>query len=89
MTTRKILSCFTSIAVLFSVLCFLPAKITNNMTAKAAVNALWPVPEIYQSITTHFDSRRNTVNPENSNYHNAMDIAAPEGTDIYAVFGNL
>ena len=86
MTTRKILSCFTSIAVLFSVLCFLPAKITNNMTAKAAVNALWPVPEIYQSITTHFDSRRNTVNPENSNYHNAMDIAAPEGTDIYAVY---
>ena len=73
------------IAFIIATVIITPESIKTN----AAVSALWPVPWEYHTITTHFNPKRNTVNPENSEYHNAMDISAPAGTNIYAVYDGI
>ncbi|MDE6775029.1 MAG: peptidoglycan DD-metalloendopeptidase family protein [Ruminococcus sp.] len=57
-----------------------PAARMNIPSAAAAVEALWPVEEEYQEITTYFDPNRNIFNSG----HNAIDIPAGYGTNIYA-----
>jgi len=47
--------------------------------------AIWPVPADYRNITTYFSPERNTS--DYSGYHNAIDIEADTGVDIYAVRG--
>ena len=47
--------------------------------ANAAVEALWPLPKQYTYISSDFYAQRG------SSTHKAIDIPAPEGTDIYAV----
>lgn len=58
-----------------------PAHIT--LSASAAVEALWPLETEYQEITTRFDPNRNISNSG----HNAVDIPAGYGTNIYASLG--
>ncbi|MBQ9807739.1 MAG: peptidoglycan DD-metalloendopeptidase family protein [Ruminococcus sp.] len=50
----------------------------------SATDALWPTEKEYQNITTYFDPNRNIA--DSSAYHNAVDIEAAGGTNIYAVY---
>lgn len=56
---------------------------TGKASTYAYDTALWPVDNIYQDITTYFDSSRNNGN---SSAHNAIDIPADYGANIYAVY---
>lgn len=78
-TSKRTLSLLISLVMLIT-LFQIP-----SYRANAAVSALWPLPSNFKTITTHFDSRRN-VGQENTSYHNAMDISATSGTNIYAVY---
>ena len=54
-------------------------------SAHAAVYAVWPTDPKYKNITTYFNPQRN-VN-DVSGYHNAIDIEAAGGSNIYAAYG--
>lgn len=58
----------------------------SSISANAYDNALWPVDESYQNITTYFDSSRNYGN---SSAHNAIDIPADYGAEIYATYDGV
>lgn len=62
-----------------AVICTAPASLLNSF---AAVNAVWPTQPEFTIITTPFDPMRNVNNV--SGYHNAIDIQADYGTNIYA-----
>lgn len=49
------------------------------LQANAAVAALWPLPKQYTTISSNYYAQRG------NSIHKAIDIPAPEGTDIYAV----
>ena len=51
-------------------------------SAYAAVYAVWPTDPKYKNITTYFNPQRN-VN-DVSGYHNAIDIEAAGGSNMYA-----
>lgn len=53
------------------------------MSASAEGTAMWPLDNKYQTITTPFDPNRN--NGDVSGIHNAIDIPADYGSNIYAV----
>lgn len=54
------------------------------ITAKAAVSGVWPVEPKFKTITTYFDPNRNVSDA--SGYHNAIDIQADGGSNIYAAY---
>ncbi|MCR5600604.1 MAG: peptidoglycan DD-metalloendopeptidase family protein [Ruminococcus sp.] len=70
-----------SIAFIFTVQLYIP----SNIDAHAAVYAVWPAEPKYKNITTYFDPARNSN--DNSGYHNAIDIEAAGGSNIYAACG--
>ncbi|MBQ6181989.1 MAG: peptidoglycan DD-metalloendopeptidase family protein [Ruminococcus sp.] len=49
-----------------------------------ATDALWPTESQYHNITTNFEPARNIS--DSSQYHNAIDIEANGGSNIYAVY---
>ncbi|MCM1131940.1 MAG: peptidoglycan DD-metalloendopeptidase family protein [Ruminococcus flavefaciens] len=55
---------------------------TAGLSACASNNALWPLDDIYTDISTYFDESRNYGN---SSAHNAIDLPADYGANIYAV----
>lgn len=55
--------------------------------AHAAVFAVWPAEARFKTITTYFDPARN--NSEYASGHNAIDIAADGGSNIYAVYDGI
>lgn len=59
------------------------AHIDFSFRADAATSAVWPVDKKYQNITTYFNVLRNEYDV--SGYHNAIDIEADGGANIYAV----
>lgn len=72
---------FKKSAIALSVLALSAVGIPST-TASAYGSALWPVDSVYQEITTYFDESRNYGN---SSAHNAIDIPADYGSNIYAV----
>ncbi|SHM71514.1 peptidoglycan DD-metalloendopeptidase family protein [Ruminococcus flavefaciens] len=77
---RKAAAFLLSIAVIFTVSVCVPA-----LKAKAAVYAVWPTEAKYKNITTYFDPARNTY--DSTEHHNAIDIEAAGGSNIYAAYG--
>lgn len=74
----------TSAAVIVSLLTSaLMPLVGTIMSASADGTAMWPLDNEYKSITTPFDPNRN--NGDVSGIHNAIDIPAPYGSNIYAV----
>ena len=55
--------------------------------AHAAVFAVWPAEARFTTITTYFDPARN--NSDAPSGHNAIDIAADGGSNIYAVYDGV
>ncbi|MBR6070007.1 MAG: peptidoglycan DD-metalloendopeptidase family protein [Ruminococcus sp.] len=56
----------------------------RTSSAEGAVSAVWPVDKSYQKITTYFDPLRNESDA--SGYHNAIDIEAAYGTNVFAAY---
>ena len=78
---RRAAAFLLSIAVIFTIqMWFVP-----TLNAKAAVYGVWPTEPKYKNITTYFDPARNTY--DNSAHHNAVDIEAAGGSNIYAAYG--
>lgn len=71
----------SAVGLLSAVLLALPVCNTAGISAEAYGSALWPVDSVYQEITTYFDESRNYGN---SSAHNAIDIPADYGANIYA-----
>ena len=72
---------FSLIASSSTIINYVSPKSDNIIIASAAsIQALWPVPEEYQYISSNFYANRG-----NGKTHRAIDIPADEGTDIYAV----
>lgn len=68
------------ISSIILVLVFVIAIAPAELSAKAAVRALWPLSPDFTTVTTYFDESRNY-----SSYgHNAIDIPADYYSDIYA-----
>lgn len=76
---RKLIAAVCTVCIGFSSLAFVPEI---GFSANAAVEALWPVDSYYSEITTYFDPNRNNGNLYSG--HNAIDIAADYGANIYA-----
>lgn len=57
----------------------------SGINARAAVSCLWPLDSSYQRITCFFDPNRNN----GGSGHNAIDIEADAGANIYAVYGGV
>ncbi len=72
----------SAVGLLSAVLLVLPVCNTAGVSAEAYGSALWPLDSVYQDITTYFDESRNYGN---SSAHNAIDIPADHGANIYAV----
>lgn len=70
----------TSMAVIFTISSYFP--LSNDVNA--AVYGVWPTESKYKTITTYFDPARNSS--EYASGHNAIDIPAPAGSNIYAVY---
>lgn len=77
---KKAAAVILSLAMLFVIPINLPAQ----QSAHAAVSAVWPVDTQYQNITTYFNELRNVYDV--SGYHNAVDIEANYGANIYAAY---
>lgn len=77
---RRAAAVLLSITMIFTVSMFVP-----TLNAKAAVYAVWPTEAKYKNITTYFDPARNTY--DTSDHHNAIDIEAAGGSNIYAAYG--
>lgn len=77
---RKAAAIFTSIAVIFTISSYFPSVEDVN----AAVYGVWPAESKYKTITTYFDPARNSS--EYASGHNAIDIAAAGGSNIYAAY---
>lgn len=60
------------------------ARRTSYAEDATEVSAVWPVDTSFQSITTYFDPMRNESDA--SGYHNAIDIEAEYGANIYAAY---
>lgn len=60
----------------------IPLGINGGISANAAVSALWPLDSEFSEVTTFFDPNRNTSNVNAG--HNAVDIPADAGSNIYA-----
>lgn len=71
----------SSVVLLSALVLVLPVCNMAGVSAEAYGTALWPLDESYQDITTYFDSSRNYGN---SSAHNAIDIPADYGSNIYA-----
>lgn len=69
-----------SVSLLSAFLLALP--VCTVVSAEAYGSAIWPLDSSYTDITTYFDESRNYGN---SSAHNAVDIPADYGTNIYAV----
>lgn len=78
---KKAAAILMVLAVLFTV----PICTPIGKKAYAAVYAVWPTEPKYKNITTYFNPQRN-VN-DVSGYHNAIDIEAAGGSNIYAAYG--
>jgi len=77
---RKAGAFLLSITMIFTIAMCVPA-----LDAKAAVYAVWPTEAKYKNITTYFDPARNTY--DSTEHHNAIDIEAAGGSNIYAAYG--
>ena len=77
---RRVAAFLLSIALIFTISICVP-----TLNAKAAVYAVWPTEAKYKNITTYFDPARNTY--DTSDHHNAIDIEAAGGSNIYAAYG--
>lgn len=73
----------SAVGLLSAVLLALPVFNIAGVSAEAYGSALWPLDSIYQNITTYFDESRNYGN---SSAHNAIDIPADYGANIYAAY---
>ena len=74
-----------AVIVSFAMIFVMQLNVPFSLKASAAVEAIWPMDPEYKTITTYFSEYRNTVNPESSEYHNAIDISGQTGLNIYAV----
>ena len=77
MNTNRLLSCLTSIAILFSMMCYFPFKMTSIITANAESTLLYPLPEGSFTLTCSYSSG-----------HRAVDwgtYGRKTGVPIYAV----
>lgn len=76
---------FKSAAALL--MCFFMAGMSffSGIDARAAVSCVWPLDSSYQRITCYFDPNRNN----GGTGHNAIDIEADAGANIYAVYGGV
>lgn len=72
------------IAALFMILTILMIY-PFGLSAHAAVYAVWPTEPRFKNITTYFDAARNV--DDSSAHHNAIDIEADGGSNIYAAVG--
>lgn len=63
-----------------------PCSVRNVCTSYAAeaVSAVWPLDKSFQKISTYFDPLRNEYDV--SGYHNAIDVEADYGANIYAAY---
>ncbi len=75
---------FKSAAALLMCL-FIAGMPFSGIDAGAAVSCIWPLDNSYQEVTCYFDPDRN----KGGNGHNAIDIVADAGADIYAVYGGV
>lgn len=75
---------FRSVSVLLMCL-FIAAMPLSGINTRAAVSCIWPLDSGYQEITCYFDPDRNTT----GSGHNAIDIIADAGANIYAVYGGV
>lgn len=78
---KKSAAVISALALLFMPVCSQPV-----LDSAAYNNALWPVDGCYQEISTYFDSSRNYGN---SSAHNAIDIPADYGANIYAAYDGV
>ncbi|MDE6519406.1 MAG: peptidoglycan DD-metalloendopeptidase family protein [Ruminococcus sp.] len=60
--------------------------VCNIFDAQAYDSALWPVDSQYKDITTYFDESRNYGN---TSAHNAIDIPADYGANIYSAYDGV
>ena len=67
--------------------CMIIVMLVVPMPARAAVPGYWPVQPEFKVITTEFDERRNIS--DSSGYHNAIDIQADGGSNVYAAYAGV
>ena len=75
---------FRTAAVLLMCI-FIAGMPFSGINSRAAVSCVWPLDSSYQRITCYFDPNRNN----GGSGHNAIDIDADEGANIYAVYGGV
>lgn len=75
---------FKSAAALLMCL-FIAGMPFSGINARAAISCLWPLDSSYKDVTCYFDPNRNN----GGNGHNAIDIVADAGANIYAVYGGV
>ncbi len=77
---RKASASIWALALIFTSVLLFP----TSADVHAAVYAVWPAEPAFHNITTFFEPARN--NSDSSSYHNAIDIEANGGTNVYAVY---
>ncbi len=81
---KRIIKKFASAAMSLTMLLTAPGIVSGRYDTFAATTGTWPVDGEYRNITTGFDERRNQNDA--SGYHNAIDIEADYGANIYAAY---
>ncbi len=76
--TKRAAAVLTVFFMIITLLMIYPFR----FSAHAAAYAVWPVDPKYRNITTYFDAARNV--DDSSAHHNAIDIEADGGSNIYA-----
>lgn len=75
-------------AILLAVICIIvvPSRVCmlGSYAAEQPVSAIWPLDKSFQKITTYFNPLRNEYDV--SGYHNAIDIEADAGANIFAPY---
>lgn len=73
---------FTIFCALLLSMAIVPLGKAQDLSANAAIQAIWPVDAEFDEITTPFDDNRNTGGLYGG--HNAIDIPADANSNIYA-----
>lgn len=82
---KKIIKKTAAAAVSAAALVIMNFSATFGFITNGA-DAVWPTDSKYKKITTYFSELRNGEEPDCYNYHNAIDIEADGGANIYAVY---
>ena len=82
---KNVIKRTAAVIMAFAVLFTIQLCVPFSLSSHAAVYAVWPTEPKYKNITTYFNPQRNVSDV--SGYHNAIDIEAAGGSNIYAACG--